>query len=66
MPHATFVAYVPQGMRDKLRSVLQEENTGALRWEEKKGRRGSEFYFSGPTSLARKTHSYVQEWVCGG
>ena len=66
MSDATFVAFVPQAQREKLRNVLLEGDTGALRWVEKKRRRGSEFYFSGPPGLARRTHAYVQEWVCAG
>lgn len=64
MSDATFVSFVPSAQRDKLRSVLEKEDTGELRWKEKKGRRGSEFYFSGPPALARRTHAYVQHWLC--
>lgn len=63
MPEATFVAFVPAGARDQLRHALQTGDTGDLRWSEKRGRRGSEFYFCGPPSLARRTHQYVVEWA---
>ena len=63
MPDATYVAFVPTGMTAKLRSVLEAEDTGAISWRERKGLFGSEFYFSGPSSLARATHAYISEWV---
>lgn len=63
MPDATYVAFVPTGMSGKLRQVLQAEDTGALTWRERKVMFGSEFYFSGPSKLARATHAYVSRWV---
>jgi hypothetical protein len=63
MPDATYVAFVPKGMSAKLRSVLQSEDTGQITWRERKVLFGSEFYFSGPPSLARATHAYVSQWV---
>ena len=63
MPEATYVAFVPNGMCAKLRSVLQSEDTGAISWRERKTMFGSEFYFSGPPKLARATHAYVSQWV---
>ena len=63
MPDATYVAFVPSGMTAKLRNVLQTEDTGQISWRERKGLFGSEFYFSGPPSLARATHAYISEWV---
>jgi hypothetical protein len=63
MPDATYVAFVPSGMCQKLRSVLQSEDTGAITWRERKTMFGSEFYFSGPPKLARATHAYVSQWV---
>ena len=66
MLDATFVAFVPRELRDQLRVQLQSADTAPLRWTEKKHRRGSEFYFSGPPGLARKTHALVQQWVCCG
>ena len=63
MPDATYVAFVPSGMCAKLRSVLQSEDTGAITWRERKTMFGSEFYFSGPSKLARAAHAYVSQWV---
>ena len=63
MPEATYVAFVPNGMCAKLRSVLQSEDTGAITWRERKTMFGSEFYFSGPPKRARATHAYVSQWV---
>jgi len=63
MPEATYVAFVPNGMCAKLRSVLQSEDTGAITWRERKTMFGSEFYFSGPPRLVRATHAYVSQWV---
>lgn len=63
MPDATYVAFVPSGMTAKLRSVLQSEDTGAVTWRERKVMFGSEFYFSGPTQLVRRTHAYITAWL---
>ena len=63
MPDATYVAFVPNGMTAKLRNVLEAEDTAPISWRERKGLFGSEFYFSGPPSLARATHAYISEWV---
>jgi len=59
----TYVSYVPKRKRAKLRSVLQSEDTGSVRWAEKKKLFGSEFYFSGPTELVRRTHAYITHWL---
>ena len=63
MSDATYMSFVPRAKRDKLRRVLQDEDTGALRWTEKRGLFGSEFYFSGPSALVRKTHAYITAWL---
>ena len=63
MTDATYVAFVPNSKSAKLRSVLQAEDTGALTWRERKVMFGSEFYFSGPTELVRKTHAYITQWL---
>lgn len=59
----TYVCFVPKSKRDRLRRVLETEDTGAVRWTEKRSFLGSEFYFSGPSILVRKTHSYVAWWA---
>jgi hypothetical protein len=66
MAEATYVAFVPKTKRAKLRAVLATEDTGEITWRERKGLFGSEFYFSGPPGLARKTHLYVSEWLMRG
>lgn len=63
MIEVTYVSYVPKRKRAKLRSVLRSEDTGSIRWHEKKKLFGSEFYFSGPTELCRKTHAYITQWL---
>lgn len=63
MPDITAVSFVPKSKRDRLRDVLTTENTGALRWTERKGFARSEFHFSGPASLVMKTHAYVSRWL---
>lgn len=63
MSHATYVAYVPKSKREKLRRTLMLEDTGELKWREKRLRGGSEFYFTGPSALARATHAYVCNWA---
>ncbi|WP_309088787.1 hypothetical protein [Phenylobacterium sp.] len=66
MSDATYMSFVPRSKRDKLRRVLETEDTGALRWTEKRGLFGSEFYFSGPSALVRKTHAYITAWLADG
>jgi hypothetical protein len=60
---ATYVSFVPRRRRAKLRKVLQSNDTGAIVWRERKRLFGSEFYFSGPTRLVRKTHDYITRWL---
>jgi len=66
MADATYVAFVPADKRDRLREMLQTEDTGPLEWKERRSLSGSEFYFSGPPGLARRAHAYVTEWVIAG
>lgn len=63
MTDVTYVSFVPRSKRNRLREVLESENTGDLRWTEKKTLAGSEFYFSGPATLVRRTHSFVTQWL---
>jgi hypothetical protein len=63
MIEATYVSFVPKKQSDKLRQTLTAEDTGALRWRERRTFSGSEFYFTGPPALARKTHVYVTQWL---
>jgi len=63
MSEATYVSFVPRAKRAKLRATLQSEDTGAIRWTEKRMLLGSEFYFSGPARLARKTHLHITKWL---
>jgi len=60
---ATFVSFVPKTKSAKLRRTLQSEDTGDVRWREQKTFFGSEFYFSGPAELVRRTHEYVTYWL---
>ena len=46
-----------------MRRTLQSEDTGDVRWREQKTFFGSEFYFSGPAELVRRTHEYVTYWL---
>jgi hypothetical protein len=63
MIEATYVSYVPKRKREKLRRVLASEDNSEIRWREKKKLFGSEFYFSGPTELVRRTHAYITRWL---
>ena len=63
MTEATYVSFVPRKKRAKLRLVLEAEDTGEITWREKKKLFGSEFYFSGPTLLVRKTHDFITRWL---
>jgi hypothetical protein len=60
---ATFVSFVPKAKTGKLRRTLQTEDTAPIKWREQKTLFGSEFYFSGPSELARQTHAYVTYWL---
>ena len=66
MVEATFMAFVPKKKSDQLRQTLTAEDTGELRWREHRTFSGSEFYFTGPSALARKTHDYVTQWLARG
>ncbi|HUO21876.1 MAG TPA: hypothetical protein VMU59_05105 [Caulobacteraceae bacterium] len=63
MNELTYVSLVPKDSSGRLRQLLTEEDTGPLEWREVRTRGGSEFYFSGPPNLARRTHEYVTLWV---
>jgi hypothetical protein len=63
VPDITCVSFVPKAQRGKLRHVLMTEDTGELRWKERKTLFGSEFYFSGPSRLVMRTHAYVSYWL---
>jgi hypothetical protein len=65
VPEATYVTFVSKAQRAKLRAMLQTEDMGELSWREKKRLFGSEFYFSGPPTLARQAHAYVNKWLSG-
>lgn len=59
----TYVSFVPRSKRAKLRQILESEDTGPVTWTEKKMLFGSEFYFSGPAALVRRTHAYITQWL---
>jgi hypothetical protein len=63
MAELTYVSLVPKENTGRLRQVLSEEDTGALVWREVRTGWGSEFYFTGPSELARCTHEFVTLWV---
>jgi hypothetical protein len=63
MPEATYVSFVPKAYSGKLRETLMSEDTGEIAWRERKTFSGSEFYFSGPALLTRKTHAFVTLWL---
>ena len=63
MTEATYVSFVPASKRAKLREVLQSEDTGSITWHERRSLFRSEFYFSGPPALARRTHAFVSAWL---
>ena len=63
MTDATYVSFVPRSKRNKLRHILTTEDTGPVRWTEKRRLFVSEFVFSGPSHLVRKVHAHVTSWV---
>lgn len=54
---ATFVLFVRKKQRSRVRSSLTPELLGAAAWRERKTLSGSEFYFSGPSAIARLAHA---------
>ena len=66
MVDTTFVSFVPIEKCLKLRSTLESEDTAPLRWSEMAMLFGSEFCFTGPAELARRTHDYVNRWAAAG
>jgi hypothetical protein len=66
MIQATYVSFVPKTKCAKLRQTLTTEDTGDLRWRERRTLSGSEFYFTGPAELVRKTHIYITQWLVWG
>ena len=63
MVDATLVSFVPTEKCLKLRSTLETEDTGLLRWSEVATLFGSEFCFTGPPDLTRKTQAFVNRWA---
>jgi hypothetical protein len=63
MENLTYVSLVPKACSGRLREVLSQEDTGELTWREVRQARGSEFYFTGPPNLVRKTHEFVTLWI---
>lgn len=63
MSEITCVSFVPKDKRAKLRHVLMTGDTGDLRWRERRRLFGSEFYFTGPSGLVRKTHEFITWWL---
>ncbi|MEO7639861.1 MAG: hypothetical protein ABIU07_00455 [Ramlibacter sp.] len=66
MSDATYVSFVPAAKRAQLRESLTTEDTAPLVWREQRSFFGSEFYFSGPSALARRAQAYVAEWLITG
>jgi len=63
MVEATFVLYVPKAQRTLVRTRLNAEAAADLKWRERKTLFGSEFYFSGPSALARQVHAIAASWI---
>lgn len=63
MSDITAVSFVPKSRRQELRQALTDEDTGELKWRERRTLYGSEFYFSGPAGLVMKTHTFVSWWL---
>lgn len=63
MSDATYVSFVPRSKRSRLRQILTSEDTGPIRWTERRRLFFSEFSFSGPSHIVRKVHAHVTSWV---
>jgi hypothetical protein len=62
---ATFVLFVQKRQRGRIRSGLTPDLLGDVTWRERKMLNGSEFYFSGPSALARQAHAAAAKLVIG-
>lgn len=54
---ATFVLFVGKKQRTRVRTGLTSDVLGDATWRERKTFFGSEFYFSGPSAIARQAHA---------
>jgi hypothetical protein len=66
MSETTCVSIVPKAKRIQLRQILANEETGAVRWRERRRLFVSEFYFTGPTREVMRAHSYISHWLATG
>jgi hypothetical protein len=60
--NATFVLFVSKNQRSRVRNALTPELVGDARWRERKTLFGSEFYFSGPSAIARQALPLPPGW----
>jgi hypothetical protein len=56
MVEATFVVYAPKAQLAKVRGLVRSQTPEAVTWRERRTLFGSEFYVTGPSSLAREAH----------
>jgi len=63
---ATFVLFVQKKQRGRIRGGLTADLLGEVTWRERKTLTGSEFYFSGPSALARQAHAAAAKLATAG
>ncbi len=63
MDEVTLMALVSHERGEKLRAVLESEDTAPVSWREERTLFGSEFFFSGPAELVHQTHAFVTKWA---
>lgn len=56
MIEATFVVYAPKAQLAKVRGLVGSQSPEAVTWRERRTLFGSEFYVTGPATLAREAH----------
>ena len=60
---ATYVIFAAKATRASVRERLPAAVDDALRWTERKGLGGSEFFISGPPARARQAHEDLSLWM---
>jgi hypothetical protein len=60
---ATYVIFAAKAARASVRERLREAAADVLRWTERKGLGGSEFFISGPPARVREAHEALALWM---
>lgn len=63
MDEATYVIFAPKAARTLVRERVRDALDDTLRCTERKSFAGSEFFISGPPTLAREAHESLSLWM---